>query len=178
VIGIEEIDAAAARLAGHTAITPLLSAPGLEELCGRPVVCKAENLQRTGSFKLRSALNHVLALPAQARAGGLVAASSGNHAQALALAARLVDSHAVVVVPADAPPVKVETARGLGAEVVVYDRGRDDRGGHLMLVTGLCDGVVEFHNPSGHTERARRAALPAAVFEAFFAGRGIALPMN
>ncbi|WP_433259479.1 threonine ammonia-lyase (plasmid) [Streptosporangium sp. CA-135522] len=127
MIGIDDIRTAAARLAGHTARTPVLAAPALDELCGAPVVCKAENLQRTGSFKLRGALNHVLSLTAAERAGGVIAASSGNHAAALAWAARHVGIYSVVVVPADAPPLKVEAARALGAEVVFYARGGDDR---------------------------------------------------
>ncbi|MFI7126991.1 threonine/serine dehydratase [Nonomuraea sp. NPDC050153] len=127
MIGIDDVRAAAARLAGYVTATPLLASHALDELCGVPVLCKAENLQRTGSFKLRGALNHVLSLSPAERAGGVIAASSGNHAQALAWAARLVGTYAVVVVPSDAPPAKVLSAKMLGAEVYYYARGGDDR---------------------------------------------------
>ncbi|MEV1005140.1 threonine/serine dehydratase [Nonomuraea sp. NPDC050202] len=127
MIGIDDVRTAAARLDGHITATPLLALPALEELCGAPVLCKAENLQKTGSFKLRGALNHVLSLSRDERAGGIIAASSGNHAQAIAWAARLVGTYAVVVVPADAPQAKVHAAQALGAEVVHYARGGEDR---------------------------------------------------
>lgn len=126
-IGIDDVRTAQARLAGIITATPMLSSPALDERCGVPLVCKAENLQRTGSFKLRGALNHVLSLDERARGRGIVAASSGNHAQAVAFAARYVGTRAVVVVPEDAPAVKVSAVLALGAEVVTYRRGEDDR---------------------------------------------------
>ncbi|WP_211267381.1 threonine ammonia-lyase [Nonomuraea candida] len=127
VIGIDDVRTAATRLYGYVTDTPLLASPALDALCGAPVLCKAENLQRTGSFKVRGALNHVLSLTRAERAGGIIAASSGNHAQAIAWAARLASTYAVVVVPADAPHVKVQAARELGAEVYHYARGGEDR---------------------------------------------------
>ncbi|WP_327591407.1 threonine/serine dehydratase (plasmid) [Nonomuraea sp. NBC_00507] len=127
MIGIDDVRTAAARLSGYITATPLLASHALDALCGAPVLCKAENLQRTGSFKVRGALNHVLSLTRDERAGGIIAASSGNHAQAIAWAARLVGTYAVVVVPADAPQAKVQAARELGAEVYHYARGGEDR---------------------------------------------------
>ncbi|MEU0478696.1 threonine/serine dehydratase [Streptosporangium sp. NPDC006013] len=126
MISIDDVRAAQTRLFGLTAVTPLLSSPTLDEVCGGRVVCKAENLQLTGSFKLRGALNHVLSLSREELAAGVIGASSGNHAQALAFAAHQAGTHAVVVVPADAPKIKVAAARALGAEVVFYVRGHDD----------------------------------------------------
>ena len=115
------------RLRGVAAATPVLSSPALDEAAGRPLVCKAEALQRSGSFKFRGAYNAVAALAHARRQRGVVGASSGNHAQALALAGRLLRVPVTVVVPCDAPGVKVDGARSLGASVVAYDRCRDDR---------------------------------------------------
>lgn len=106
---------------------PALSALSLDQAAGRPVVCKAESLQRTGSFKFRGAYHHASSLPTTERAGGLIGASSGNHAQALALAARLLEVPATVVIPADAPSPTVEGIRALGGRVVTYRRGSEDR---------------------------------------------------
>lgn len=115
------------RLHGIAAATPVLSSPVLDAVFGRLVVCKAEALQRTGSFKFRGAYNAIAALDQADRQHGVVGASSGNHAQALALAGRLLDVPVTVVVPGDAPDAKVNGARSLGARVVSYDRHRDDR---------------------------------------------------
>ncbi|MFD0279515.1 pyridoxal-phosphate dependent enzyme [Kitasatospora sp. NPDC127111] len=107
------------------AATPPLSHPRLDQLAGRSVVCKVEALQRSGSFKFRSAYNAVAALSPRQRRRGVIGASSGNHAQALALAGQLLGVPVTVVVPHDAPPMKVEGARALGAEVVAYHHQRD-----------------------------------------------------
>jgi threonine dehydratase len=119
---ITEIEAAAARLAGHARVTPLLSAPLLDAVAGRPVFVKAECLQLTGSFKFRGAWSAISALPPARRASGVLAYSSGNHAQGIALAAARHGIPAVVVMPADAPAVKLAGTRAYGAEVVTYDR--------------------------------------------------------
>lgn len=119
------IRAAAARLAAVVRHTPLLSSPFLDALAGRRVWVKAECLQHTGSFKFRGAWAAVSALPADAR--GVIAMSSGNHAQGVALAAAKHGLTAVVVMPADAPAVKIANTRALGAEVVTYDRLTADR---------------------------------------------------
>jgi threonine dehydratase len=127
IVSLEDIQAAARRLAGAVVRTPALPADGWEHLTGYRVVFKCENLQRTGSFKIRGALNKVLTLSPAERARGVVAFSSGNHAQAVALAARQVGTTALICMPRDAPTVKVEATRAHGAEVVFYDRHREDR---------------------------------------------------
>jgi threonine dehydratase len=122
-----DVDAAAARLRGVALRTPLISSPVLDALTGGRVFLKAETLQRTGSFKFRGAYNKLASLAADARSGGVVAFSSGNHAQGVAAAARLLSMPAVIVMPSDAPRPKRERTAQLGAEVVLYDRVRDDR---------------------------------------------------
>ncbi|MFE2559752.1 pyridoxal-phosphate dependent enzyme [Streptomyces sp. NPDC059352] len=110
--------------------TPLLSSPLVDAILGRRVVVKAESMQRTGSFKLRGAYNALAAMRPEQRACGVICASSGNHAQALALAARLFAVAATVVVPADAPAVKLQAIDALGARIMTYDR----RAGHRDAV--------------------------------------------
>jgi len=122
-----DVDAAAERLAGVALRTPLISSPVLDALLGARVFLKAETLQRTGSFKFRGAYNKISALPPGARSGGVVAYSSGNHAQGVAAAARLLGMPAVIVMPQDAPRPKRERTAALGAEIVLYDRDREDR---------------------------------------------------
>jgi threonine dehydratase len=122
-----DVDAAAARLKGIALRTPLISSPVLDALLGGRIFLKAETLQRTGSFKFRGAYNKISMIPAHARAGGVVAYSSGNHAQGVAAAAKLLSMPAVIVMPADAPRPKRERTAALGAEVVLYDRDREDR---------------------------------------------------
>jgi len=122
-----DVDAAAQRLAGVALRTPLLTSPVLDALTGARVFLKAETLQRTGSFKFRGAYNKLSSIPPAERAGGVVAFSSGNHAQGVAAAARLLGMPAVIVMPADAPRPKRERTAALGAEVVLYDRAREDR---------------------------------------------------
>jgi len=114
--------AAAARLAGIAVRTPLLRADALDAVTGARVWLKPENLQRTGSFKFRGAYNRLAALCDPERRAGVVAYSSGNHAQGVALAARLLGMRATIVMPRDAPAVKVAATRGYGAEIVLYDR--------------------------------------------------------
>jgi len=116
------IEAAAARLAGHIRRTPLLSSPFLDAIAGRRVLVKAECLQHTGSFKARGGWAAVSALPEAVRARGVLAYSSGNHAQGVARAAAGHRVPAVIVMPADAPRLKIDNTRALGAEVVLYDR--------------------------------------------------------
>lgn len=123
----DEIVTAAARIAGVAIRTPLLTNPVLDSATGARIFLKPENLQRTGSFKFRGAYNRLSAIPPSRRAGGVVAFSSGNHAQGVALAAKLLGLPACIVMPADAPAVKVERTRSHGAEVVFYDRYSEDR---------------------------------------------------
>jgi threonine dehydratase len=122
-----DVDAAALRLAGVALHTPLLTSVTLDGLTGGRVFLKAETLQRTGSFKFRGAYNKLASLPPERRAGGVVAFSSGNHAQGVAAAARLLGMPCVIVMPHDAPRAKRERTIAHGAEVVLYDRARDDR---------------------------------------------------
>jgi threonine dehydratase len=122
-----DVEAAAARLAGVALHTPLLTSPALDELTRGRVFLKAEILQRTGSFKFRGAYNKLSSIPASARAQGVVAYSSGNHAQGVAAAAHLLGMPAVIVMPGDAPRPKRERTAGWGAEIVYYDRAREDR---------------------------------------------------
>lgn len=124
---IAAIDAAHHRIRPHIRRTPLLSAPGLDALCGRRVLVKAECLQHTGSFKARGAFSAITALDPDTRARGVIAYSSGNHAQGVAMAARAHGIAAVIIMPADAPRAKIANTRALGAEVVLYDRAQQDR---------------------------------------------------
>ncbi len=127
MVGISDIQRAAARLAGVAARTPLLESAALNEACGRRVFIKPENLQRTGSFKFRGAYNRLSQLDEAARRAGVVAWSSGNHGQGVAAAARLLGVRASVVMPGDAPGVKIDNTRAHGAEVIFYDRYTEDR---------------------------------------------------
>lgn len=123
----QDITDAAARLLGHAVRTPLLECPAaLTGGRGRLFV-KAETLQRTGSFKFRGAYNFISQLDDATRARGIVAFSSGNHAQAVAAVAQMFDAKATIVMPADAPRLKIESTRGYGAEVVLYDRYTESR---------------------------------------------------
>jgi threonine dehydratase len=122
-----DIEAAAARIQGHAVRTPLVESPALNERLGARVLLKLETLQRVGAFKFRGAYNRLVQLTPDERARGVVAFSSGNHAQGVALAARLLGLHAIIVMPLDAPKVKVEATRGYGAEVRFYDRLKESR---------------------------------------------------
>ncbi len=122
-----EIEAAAARLKGVAHRTPVVSSRTLDDLLGMQVLMKAENLQRMGAFKFRGGYNSVNVLSDEERSRGVVAFSSGNHAQAVALAARLHGCAATIVMPHDAPALKLAATRGYGAEVIVYDRYKEDR---------------------------------------------------
>ena len=126
-ITFADIEAAAERLAGQAVVTPLIESPALNERLGLRVLIKPETLQRVGAFKFRGAFNRLSQVAPADRPRGVVAFSSGNHAQGVALAARLLDMPAVIVMPADAPAVKVEATRGYGAEVVFYDRMTESR---------------------------------------------------
>jgi threonine dehydratase len=125
--GIAEVEAAAARLAGIVRRTPLLAGTPLDEAIGGRLLLKAECLQRTGSFKLRGAYNRLVQLDDERRRAGVVAFSSGNHAQGVAAAARTLGIRATIVMPSDAPAIKLANTRALGAEVVLYDRFSEDR---------------------------------------------------
>ena len=126
-MNIDMIRAAATRLEGVVRRTPLLSSPFLDEIAGRRVWIKPECLQHTGSFKFRGGYAALSALPEKVRARGVLAYSSGNHAQGVALAARMHGVSSVIVMPADAPRLKIDNTRALGAEVVIYDRATENR---------------------------------------------------
>ncbi|HEY4803337.1 MAG TPA: threonine/serine dehydratase, partial [Paraburkholderia sp.] len=122
-----DVDLAADRIRGVAVRTPLINAPVLDERLRARVFLKAETLQRTGSFKFRGAYNKISSIAPERRAGGVVAYSSGNHAQGVAAAAKLNGMRATIVMPADAPLAKRQRTQALGAEVVLYDRDRENR---------------------------------------------------
>jgi threonine dehydratase len=122
-----DIDAAARVVAPFAVRTPLLSPPVLSERVGAKVFLKPEMLQRTGSFKFRGAFNKLSSIPQDQRSGGVVAFSSGNHAQGVAASAKILNMQATIVMPSDAPLSKRERTKSYGAEVVLYDRDREDR---------------------------------------------------
>jgi threonine dehydratase len=122
-----DVEDAARMLADVAVCTPLLSNAVLDQIAGARVFLKAEIFQRTGSFKFRGAYNRIARIPESTRAGGVVAFSSGNHAQGVAAAAKLCGLRALIVMPGDAPAAKIERTKSHGAEVIFYDREREDR---------------------------------------------------
>ncbi|MEP5151984.1 threonine/serine dehydratase [Planktotalea sp.] len=126
-MNLEMIRAAYARGQGVVRRTPLLSSPFLDEIAGKRVFLKAECLQHTGSFKFRGGWSALSGMDPEVRAKGVIAFSSGNHAQGVTLAAKMHDTSAVIIMPKDAPRVKIENTKALGAEVVLYDRASEDR---------------------------------------------------
>ncbi|KPP89576.1 MAG: threonine ammonia-lyase IlvA [Rhodobacteraceae bacterium HLUCCA08] len=139
-MNIDMIRAAAGRLEGHARRTPLLNSPFLDKIAGRRVWVKPECLQHTGSFKFRGAWSALSALDDATRARGVIAFSSGNHAQGVAMAAGLHGVPAVIVMPSDAPALKIANTRALGAKVILYDRATQDRdeiGARVAAESGL-----------------------------------------
>ena len=126
-MNIDMIRAAAQRIQDHARYTPLLNSPFLDEIAGRRVWVKPECLQHTGSFKFRGGWSALSALNEQTRAKGVIAFSSGNHAQGVALAARSHGVPSVIIMPSDAPALKIANTKALGAEVVLYDRDGESR---------------------------------------------------
>ncbi|MEM6974168.1 MAG: threonine/serine dehydratase [Pseudomonadota bacterium] len=141
LVSADDIRAAAARLSGVAVQTPLLESPFLNRLAGRRVLVKAECLQLTGSFKFRGAWAALTALSPKTRARGVLAYSSGNHAQGVAHAAERLGIPAVIVMPNDAPAMKIANTRAYGAEVVLYDRpggeSREAKGAAIAAERGL-----------------------------------------
>lgn len=133
-----DVEAAAQRLAGHAHRTPVLRSRRIDEQVGAEVVFKCENLQRMGAFKFRGAFNALSRFTDRQRAAGVVTYSSGNHAQAVALSARLLGMPATIVMPTDAPASKVAATRGYGGRVVTYDRYTEDR-------AAIAQGMAEEH---------------------------------
>jgi len=126
-ISFNDVAAAAQRIEGIAHRTPVLTSRTADELAAARLFFKCENLQRMGAFKFRGAYNALAQFTPEQRRGGVIAFSSGNHAQAIALSARLIGTPAVIVMPRDAPPIKIAATRGYGAEVVLYDRYSEDR---------------------------------------------------
>ncbi len=126
-IAFDDILGAEKRLAGVAHRTPVMTSTTADERAGAKLFFKCENFQRAGAFKFRGAFNAISQFTPAQRASGVVAFSSGNHAQAIALSARLLGVKAVIVMPTDAPAVKLAATRGYGAEVVLYDRYKEDR---------------------------------------------------
>ena len=144
MISLDDVKAAARRIEGAAHRTPVLRSRALDEAVGATVFLKAENLQRVGAFKFRGAYNAVAALTDDERARGVATVSSGNHAQALALAAQLHGIPAVILMPDDAPPGKLAATAGYGAQVVRFDRYAEDR--EQLLAELVADrGLVPIH---------------------------------
>jgi threonine dehydratase len=139
-ITFSDIEAAAARLRGVAHRTPVMTSRTANEMTGAQLYFKCENLQRMGAFKFRGAYNALAQFTPQQKARGAIAFSSGNHAQAIALSARLLGMPALIVMPQDAPPLKIAATRGYGAEVILYDRYTQDRealGAQLAAERGM-----------------------------------------
>lgn len=168
MVELADIEQAAARIGHHARRTPLLSSPFIDELAGRRVWVKAECLQHTGSFKFRGAWSAISALDKAAQKRGVIAYSSGNHAQGVALAARLHGARATIVMPADAPIIKIENTRALGAQVVLYDRiggerredvaARVNADGQLALIAPFDNAAVIAGQATAGLEIAEQAA--------------------
>jgi threonine dehydratase len=144
MISLDDVRAAARRIDGVAHRTPVLTSRALDEAVGATVLLKAENLQRIGAFKFRGAYNAVAALSGEERARGVATVSSGNHAQALALAARLTGVRAVILMPDDAPAGKVAATEGHGGEVIRFDRYGEDRE-ELLAALVAERGLVPVH---------------------------------
>ncbi len=127
MLTLDLIKQAASRIAGRIHRTPVVTSRAFNQAAGKQVFFKCENLQRAGAFKARGATNKILSLTDEEKRHGVIAVSSGNHAQAVALAAREAGIRAVVCIPADAPKMKIEAAREYGADIRFFDRERDDR---------------------------------------------------
>ncbi|MEK7715081.1 MAG: threonine/serine dehydratase [candidate division NC10 bacterium] len=155
---LDDVRAAAQRLRGRIHRTPVIACQSFDDASGYRVFFKCENLQRAGAFKIRGALNKLLTLGPAELARGVVAYSSGNHAQGVALAARMVGTSAVICMPTDAPALKLEATKNYGAEVVFYDRQKDDR-------AAVAQGIVE---------RTGRVLVPPYDDYAIMAGQGTA----
>ncbi|MBR9863489.1 MAG: threonine/serine dehydratase [Rhodobacteraceae bacterium] len=146
---IQMLKAAEKRLKGHARRTPMLTSPFLDDIAGRRVLVKAECLQHTGSFKYRGAWSAISALPKEVRKNGVIAFSSGNHAQGVALAAAQHGIKAVIVMPSDAPKIKIENTKALGAKVVFFDRETESReeAAEKVNADGALSLIKPFDNP-------------------------------
>jgi len=169
-----DIEAAAARIKGHAVETPLIESPALNERLGGRVLMKLETLQRAGAFKFRGAYNRLVQLTPDERQRGVVAFSSGNHAQGVALAARLLGMPALIVMPADAPAMKIANTRSYGAEVRLYDRLKESReaiaaeiaaGRGAVVVPAFDDPHIIAGQGTAGLEMVRQAQALGATFD-------------
>lgn len=173
----EDVAAAAARIEGHAHRTPVLRSRTADEELGAEVFFKCENLQRMGAFKFRGAFNALAKFGERQRRAGVVAFSSGNHAQAIALAARILGMPATIVMPHDAPAAKVAATKGYGGQVVIYDRYKDDReqiGRDLADKHGLTL-IPPYDHPdviAGQGTAAKELYEEVGSLDAFFAPMG------
>ncbi|WP_445681188.1 threo-3-hydroxy-L-aspartate ammonia-lyase [Radicibacter daui] len=162
-ISFDDVKAARERINGVAHVTPVLTSRTADAMAGASLFFKAENLQRVGAFKFRGAYNAISRLSPEQKKRGVIAFSSGNHAQGIALAAQLLGAPATIVMPHDAPAVKLAATRGYGAEVVIYERGKEDRdaiGKRLAAERGL-----ELIPPFNHVDI--MAGQGTAVLEMF-----------
>jgi threonine dehydratase len=164
MISLSDVREAAMRIEGIAHRTPVLTSRHLDELTGARVFLKAENLQRVGAFKFRGACNAVACLDADERARGVATVSSGNHAQALALAARLEGVRATILMPADSPPGKLAATRGHGAEVIEFDRYASDREDLLAELVAE-RGLVPIHPYDDERVMAGQGTVAAELLE-------------
>jgi threo-3-hydroxy-L-aspartate ammonia-lyase len=168
-----DVEAAAARLKGHAHRTPVLQSSFADQLLGAKVFFKCENFQRMGAFKFRGGFNALAKFSSDQREKGVVAFSSGNHAQAIALAARILNMPAVIVMPKDAPALKIAATKGYGAAVVLYDRYTEDReaiGKQLAQEKGLTL-IPPFDHPdviAGQGTAAKELIDEIGPIDAFF----------
>lgn len=158
VVELKDIEAAAERLAPVAVVTPVLHSPALDERCGGTVYMKPENLQMTGSFKFRGAYNMLCQLTPEEVKRGVVAFSSGNHAQAVAASGTMLGIETTIVMPRDAPAIKIENTRRFGGKIVLYDRYVEDREAIALEIAAERDSVV----------------VPAFDHERIIAGQGTA----
>jgi threonine dehydratase len=164
MISFSDVREAAMRIEGIAHRTPVLTSRHLDELTGAQVFLKAENLQRVGAFKFRGACNAVACLDGGERARGVATVSSGNHAQALALAARLEGVRATILMPADSPPGKLAATRGYGAEVIEFDRYASDR--EVLLAELVAErGLVPIHPYDDERVMAGQGTVAAELLE-------------
>lgn len=173
----DDVTAASERIRGHAHRTPVMRSRTLDDELGAEVLFKCENLQHTGSFKFRGAFNALSSLDARQRRAGVVTYSSGNHAQAIALSARLLNMPATIVMPQDAPVSKVVATRGYGGNVFVYDRYKEDReqiGRKLAEEQGLTL-IPPYDNPeviAGQGTAAKELFEDAGPLDYLFVGLG------
>ncbi len=173
----DDVAAAAARIEGHAHRTPVMRSRTVDEAFGAEVFFKCENLQRMGAFKFRGAFNALSKFDERQRRAGVVAFSSGNHAQAIALAARILGMPATIVMPHDAPAAKVAATKGYGGQVVIYDRYKDDRehiGRELAEKHGLTL-IPPYDHPdviAGQGTAAKELYEEVGALDAFFAPMG------